>query len=1089
MPEKIGLQGILDLSDFTGNVNIYVGGMKRMRSETAASASAMSGHMGSASRATTGLGSAMQGITSWISGGAAQFVSLGTSVLKFGAIAGGVALAGVVALTAGIVMLGATALTEYAKYERMALSVQSLVARELSQGTLVEEQRQVLATLTAKEAEELDKLRLKIQEEGLERATQTARIQEQRQRLIQLTAAYGDNGLNVQTATARLAEMEFELVKSDAATAKMTARVGALSSKTGQLITVTEQVRTGQISMKDAMAAASPKAQELLHWIQELAIFSPFSEEGVSEAFRTAMAYGFVTERAQELVEVTTDYGAATGLTTDKLNLITLALGQMKAKGKVSAQELNQLTGQGIGANKILGDMGFTLDDVAKGLVPVDDMIQAVVDDMKVFEGAARQQSSTWSGMLNSLEDLKAIGLREFFAGTFQSAQPYIAQLIDTLTDPATVIALREWGVVLGTQVAGALANLIGLATTLSTSFQAEGTAGIVAALGLTPETMELIGKVVGSISMLSATLTGILLPSLSSLSEGGALAALNASISWLNENFVTLQAVLVGVAAVLGAAAIAAIIAGIATVLSLLVSPVGLIIAGVIALSAAWVNNWGNIQAYTYTAWAVLSAVFAGIVAAFIPISSSFSAITEEMAKLGISWGDVGSALLTATGYVAAGIGVLLLAIIGTVVSFASAWVAAGAKVVELLGRMLTSAELFVTGVLQLFQGDFVVGIQSIAAGLTQMMTLAFTGPFAIILAAFDGFGSAFVAFWVGLYNTLLGHSIVWDIVDGIVSAFQSLVQPVLDTITALAASASGLLSSILGGITGGGEGAAIDLSGLTTGLPQALRAGATAAQGLYASIQLLTVAANTTLPESFTVASLIIEAAILTWYAALLPFVTAVLLLQATQLPGLGAAGQATATVIVVAFAMVNAQLLRTQDIILSITAALQRLAANAATWGKQIADGLDPAIEALGVLAGQVSAVVSAFKQMKTHAEAAALAATAAGNAGTDALQGFTSPTDTTQQSGTGPMGMTVPQGYAHDSYRVGVSTGEQVFVARPNQSIEQLLARRLVMQQPRAAAAGVMVNVGPNTIQSPMDLNMMVRVLKNELAGAR
>src|SRR3990172_5780546 len=118
------------------------------------------------------------------------------------------------------------------------------------------------------------------------------------------------------------------------------------------------------LSMTDALKLAAPKAQELMKWVEQLAIKSPFDQEGVALALKTAMAYGFTIDQAKKLTEVTIDFVAATGGTSAQMNQIALALGQIQAKGKLSGQEILQLTNAGVGVNAILKGMGFTLKDV-----------------------------------------------------------------------------------------------------------------------------------------------------------------------------------------------------------------------------------------------------------------------------------------------------------------------------------------------------------------------------------------------------------------------------------------------------------------------------------------------------------------------------------------------------------------------------------------------------------------------------------------------------------------------------------------------------------------------------------------------------
>ena len=94
---------------------------------------------------------------------------------------------------------------------------------------------------------------------------------------------------------------------------------------------VAKEIRNADqtLSMTDAMGKASARAEDLLQWIQELAIKSPFSQEGVASAFRTALAYGFTSEEAQRLTAATIDFATATGQSVGVMNQVALALGQI----------------------------------------------------------------------------------------------------------------------------------------------------------------------------------------------------------------------------------------------------------------------------------------------------------------------------------------------------------------------------------------------------------------------------------------------------------------------------------------------------------------------------------------------------------------------------------------------------------------------------------------------------------------------------------------------------------------------------------------------------------------------------------------
>lgn len=203
------------------------------------------------------------------------------------------------------------------------------------------------------------------------------------------------------------------------------------------------RVADSTLIMEDALAAAAPIAQDLLAWIQKLAIESPFDMTGVAVAFRTAQAYGFTAAEAQKLTQVTIDFASATGATVEVMNRMSLALGQIKAKGKLAGQEILQLVNAGVNVTAILDKMGFTLNDVSSGLVSADAFLKAFTDTMEDdFGGAAARQTETLSGLLNALGDIKEIMLRDFFRPVFESALPFLAAFTTKLQELLPIIQL-----------------------------------------------------------------------------------------------------------------------------------------------------------------------------------------------------------------------------------------------------------------------------------------------------------------------------------------------------------------------------------------------------------------------------------------------------------------------------------------------------------------------------------------------------------------------------------------------------------------------------------------------------------------------
>ena len=217
---------------------------------------------------------------------------------------------------------------------------------------------------------------------------------------------------------------------------------------------VAKEIRNADqtLSMTDAMGKASARAEDLLQWIQELAIKSPFSQEGVASAFRTALAYGFTSEEAQRLTAATIDFATATGQSVGVMNQVALALGQIKAKGRLAGQEILQLVNAGFAVNPILEKLGYTTEDVSKGLVSADKFLLAFTESLENdFGGAAGRSAETINGLMDSLGDLKSVGLRELFGPAIQATLPILSAFVSKIQE--LMPAARAAGQLLGGMV------------------------------------------------------------------------------------------------------------------------------------------------------------------------------------------------------------------------------------------------------------------------------------------------------------------------------------------------------------------------------------------------------------------------------------------------------------------------------------------------------------------------------------------------------------------------------------------------------------------------------------------------------------
>lgn len=227
-----------------------------------------------------------------------------------------------------------------------------------------------------------------------------------------------------------------------------------------------DQARAGMAeSAADAMAkngeAIKQQAAETAEWTVQLGIASRYSSAQLQAVYSLGATYGFTQEQLKPLVGIMTDWGSATGRSSDDMEGAIRAFGQIAAKGSVAGQELKQLADHGVPALEYLAQ-GFDVSQakmkemVKEGAVPAAIALQMITDAMaKDYQGATARFAQSIVGLTTSLEDLVNVNIREFGLGIADGILPYIAELVTWLNNPA----IREGARNLGEQVGEAAGN------------------------------------------------------------------------------------------------------------------------------------------------------------------------------------------------------------------------------------------------------------------------------------------------------------------------------------------------------------------------------------------------------------------------------------------------------------------------------------------------------------------------------------------------------------------------------------------------------------------------------------------------------
>lgn len=174
--------------------------------------------------------------------------------------------------------------------------------------------------------------------------------------------------------------------------------------------------------------------------MRELADFSaktPFELKGVISMSRQLQGMGFAADEVKPLMTAVGDSVAAMGGGAVELERVTRALGQMKAKGKVSAEEMMQLSEIGINGWELLASAtGKSVSEVQKlaseGKITADVFIKAFKNmqgPLAKFKGAMEAQSKTLRGMWSTLKDTTTLALAEMATPIAQRLQEVFPQI------------------------------------------------------------------------------------------------------------------------------------------------------------------------------------------------------------------------------------------------------------------------------------------------------------------------------------------------------------------------------------------------------------------------------------------------------------------------------------------------------------------------------------------------------------------------------------------------------------------------------------------------------------------------------------
>lgn len=231
--------------------------------------------------------------------------------------------------------------------------------------------------------------------------------------------------------------------KSAFNTLKTAATAGALAiaGLVGYSLKLTNDQEQAMIGFETTLGSAK-KAQDMMSKLSTFAIKTPFEMSQLRDATSRLLAFGFAGDSIIPTLTAVGDAASGLGKGQAGVEQITLALGQMKAKTKVSGDEMLQLVEAGVPAWDILAKgMGKSTAEVMKlsekGLIPANDAINTLVKGMESrFPNMMAKQSRTLGGLMSTLKDFFSLNiLTSFGQGIADEIEKPLGRLTDKLTN------------------------------------------------------------------------------------------------------------------------------------------------------------------------------------------------------------------------------------------------------------------------------------------------------------------------------------------------------------------------------------------------------------------------------------------------------------------------------------------------------------------------------------------------------------------------------------------------------------------------------------------------------------------------------
>lgn len=231
-----------------------------------------------------------------------------------------------------------------------------------------------------------------------------------------------------------------------------------LAAMTGFGLKAAAEMEQTQVAFNSLLGSVE-EGTRVLNGLKEFAAITPFELPEITGAAQRFLAFneaiGLADSQLQPFLTTLGNIASVTGGGADAMSRVTLALGQIASRGKVSLEEINQISEALPGFSGVAAiaaatgqSTADTMEQISAGALDATTGVAALLAGMDQFPGAAgamEKQSQTLLGVFSTFKDT----LSQAMIGAFQPVIPEIKGALSELT-PVLGSAIGELAPALG---------------------------------------------------------------------------------------------------------------------------------------------------------------------------------------------------------------------------------------------------------------------------------------------------------------------------------------------------------------------------------------------------------------------------------------------------------------------------------------------------------------------------------------------------------------------------------------------------------------------------------------------------------------